>query len=351
MPTPLRRIAQLVDGKLCGDGDVPISGASTVSTVRSGEITLAENNKFLQQLAGAPAVAVVVPHGLSCEHLPFISVEDVHAAFAQIVSHFRPPRLQTRIGISPEARVSPSAQIAPDVDIHPGTTVGNEVRIGKGCVIHSGGRVMAGCSLSENVTLFPNVVLYENTSVGARTIIHAGAVIGAFGFGYEIVDGHHQISPQLGYVDIGADVEIGACTTIDRGTYGATTIGEGTKIDNQVMVAHNCRIGRHNMICSQVGIAGSTTTGDYVVMAGQVGVRDHVHIGHRATLGAKSGIMADIPDDGAFVGIPATPEREQMYTLAALARLPEMRKQLKKLQREIRKLSDGHDESSGKEAA
>ena len=144
---------------------------------------------------------------------------------------------------------------------------------------------MAGSQIGPDVTIFPNAVLYENTVVGPRCVIHAGAVLGAYGFGYYCVDGRHQLSAQLGNVVLGADVEIGAGTTIDRGTYGPTIIGEGTKIDNQVMVAHNCRIGRHNMLCSQVGIAGSTTTGDYVVMAGQVGVRDHVHIGDRRGAG------------------------------------------------------------------
>ena len=131
-------------------------------------------------------------------------------------------------------------------------------------------------------------------------------------------EGRHRRGDQLGFVQIGCDVEIGAGATIDRGTYGPTVIGEGTKIDNQVMIAHNCRIGRHNLICSQVGIAGSSSSGDYVVMAGQVGVPDHVRIGHRAVLGAKAGIMRDVPDDATVIGIPATPEREQMARQAAL---------------------------------
>jgi len=130
-------------------------------------------------------------------------------------------------------------------------------------------------------------------------------------------------------------VEVGAGTTIDRGTYGPTVIGDGTKIDDQVMVAYNCRIGRHNMLCSQVGIAGSTTTGDYVVMAGQVGVRDHVHIGTKAVLGAMAGIINDVPAEARVVGIPATPEREQMIKQAALAKLPEMRRQMKQLQHAV----------------
>ena len=156
-----------------------------------------------------------------------------------------------------------------------------------------------------------------------------------------MVGGQFQLSAQLGHVEIGCDVEIGACSTIDRGTYSATIIGDGTKIDNQVMIAHNCRIGRHNMICSQVGIAGSTTTGDYVVMAGQVGVRDHVHIGSGAVLGAKSGVANDVPDGAQMLGAPAVPIRQQKLQFAHLSRLPEMRQQIKELQRQVEALMGG----------
>ena len=191
------------------------------------------------------------------------------------------------------------------------------------------------------MTIYPNAVLYENTIVGDRSVIHAGAVIGAFGFGYKMVGGQYQLSAQLGYVEIGCDVEIGACSTVDRGTYSATIIGDGTKIDNQVMIAHNCHIGRHNMICSQVGIAGSTTTGDYVVMAGQVGVRDHVHIGERAVLGAQSGVANDVPEGAHMLGAPAVPLRQQKVQFAHLSRLPEMRQQIKELQRLVEALTAG----------
>ena len=210
--------------------------------------------------------------------------------------------------------------------------------IGDGSTIHSGVHIMAGSRIGANVTIFPNAVLYENTIVGPRCLIHANAVLGAYGFGYGFANGRHVLSAQLGNVVLGADVEIGAGSTIDRGTYGPTSIGEGTKIDDSVMVAHNCRIGRHNMLCSQVGVAGSTTTGDYVVMAGQVGVRDHVHIGDRAVLGAMAGVTNDVPADARMIGIPATPERDQKIKQAAFSKLPEMRRQLKQLQRAVDEL-------------
>ena len=141
--------------------------------------------------------------------------------------------------------------IGPDVDIHPMATIGDDVQIGRGAIIHSGARIMAGARIGEDVTIFPNAVLYEDTVVGPRCVIHACAVLGAYGFGYSSNDGRHRLSAQLGNVVLEADVEIGAGTTIDRGTYGPTLIGEGTKIDNQVMIAHNCRIGRHNVLCAR----------------------------------------------------------------------------------------------------
>jgi UDP-3-O-[3-hydroxymyristoyl] glucosamine N-acyltransferase len=263
----------------------------------------------------------------------------VHASFAKVVEQFRPVPGRRTLGVSADAFVANSARLAPHVVVHAGATIGENVEIGAGSVVHSGVRVMDDCRIGEHVVLFPNVVLYENTVIGNRVIIHAGAVLGAYGFGYQMSHGRHERGAQLGYVSVADDVEIGANATIDRGTYGPTTIGEGTKIDNLVMIAHNCRIGRNNLICSQVGIAGSCTTGDYVVMAGQVGLKDHLHIGDRVVLCAKSGVMHDIPSPGAWLGIPATPERQQLMQLASTAKLPEMRKEFRALQRQVAELA------------
>lgn len=338
--TTLETLARLVGGQIVGGGNVPICGAATLADAQAGEITLVDRPEKADILARSAASAAVIPLSFPLDRLlvPAIQSQDVHHAFAGIVSHFRPPRAVARIGIHPAAFVSPSAKLAANVDIHAGATVGDDVEIASGATIHCGARIMHGCRIGEGVTIYPNVVLYENTIVGARSTIHAGVVLGCHGFGYRLIEGRHQPSAQLGYVQIGADVEIGAGTTIDRGTYGPTIVGDGTKIDDQVMIAHNCRIGRHNMICSQVGIAGSTSTGDYVVMAGQVGVRDHVRIGDRAVLGAKAGVSQDVPAGASMLGIPAIPEREQKIQFAALSKLPEMRRQLRTLQQQVESL-------------
>jgi len=343
MQATLVELATLVGGQVVGNGHVMIQGAASLIDAMEGHITLVDQSEKNQQLENSRAAAVVAPHGFVPRSIPAIQVDDVHRAFATIFRHFYPPRASKRIGISPLASVSPTAEIGSDVDIHPFATIGDGVVIGAGATIHSGVQILSGSKIGEGTTIFPNAVLYENTEVGPRCMIHANAVLGAYGFGYGFADGRHVLSAQLGNVVLGADVEVGAGTTIDRGTYGPTSIGEGTKIDDLVMIAHNCRIGRHNMLCSQVGIAGSTTTGDYVVMAGQVGVRDHVRIGHRAVLGAMAGVTNDVPDGGRMIGIPATPERDQKIKQAAFSKLPEMRRQLKQLQRCVDALTQSQD--------
>ncbi len=350
MQATLAELAALVDGQLVGNGDLVINGAAPMNHAVPGQITLTDDCPDRHyNLTESRASAILASR--ACETtggLPTIQVDDVHDAFAKIIRHFNPPRAKPRIGVSPLAVVSPSAKLGDDVDVHPYATVADDVYIGSGSTIHSGAHIMAGSKIGSGVTVYPNAVIYEDTIVGAGCIIHGGAVLGANGFGYTQVEGRHELSAQLGNVILGANVEVGAGTTVDRGTYGPTTIGEGTKIDNQVMVAHNCQIGCHNMLCSQVGIAGSTSTGDYVVMAGQVGVRDHVHIGQGAVLGAMAGIINDVPEGSQMIGVPATPQRDQKLKQAAFSKLPEMRRQLKKLQRAVDELVEQHNKEEDK---
>jgi UDP-3-O-[3-hydroxymyristoyl] glucosamine N-acyltransferase len=338
MEATLRELADLVGGRVSGDGELKIHGAGILRDALPGEITLADKSKYANALATAKASAVVVPESFQPTGISTITVVDVHSAFAKIVRFFRPAQPRSPHGVSPDAVIHPTARIGSRVTIHAGASIGEGVEIGDECVIHAGVRILAGCRLGQQVVIFPNAVLYEDTRVGDRSIIHASAVLGAYGFGYDSSAGRHRLSAQIGYVEIGADVEIGACTTIDRGTYGPTSIGEGTKIDNQVMIAHNCRIGRHNLLCSHVGVAGSCTTGDYVVLAGQVGVRDHVNIGDRVIVGAQSGITCDLASDSHYLGSPAIPERDEIRIMAARSKLLDLRKQIKMLEKAVEEL-------------
>ncbi len=346
MSTTLEQLAQLVGGQLHGDPTTTISGAAPLGEAKPGEITLIDHRTKLARLDESPAVAAITPSDAVPTDRAAIAVDDVHQAFSAIVCHFRPPRTRPRIGRSPLAVIAESATIAADVDIHPGVVIGEDVQIGPGSTLHAGVQVMAGCRLGAGVTLMPGAVLYEDTVLGERVLVHANAVIGSYGFGYQTVEGRHQLGPQFGHVQIDHDVEIGAGTTIDRGAYGVTLIGAGTKIDNLVQIGHNCRIGQHNMICAQVGIAGSTSTGDYVVMAGQVGIRDHVHIGAGAVLGALAGVANNVEEGAVMIGIPATPEREQKLKQAALAKLPEMRREFKTVKRTLQRLVEQLDDDT-----
>lgn len=343
MEMTLAELAELVGGKLAGDGSLRITNVRRLALAGPTEVTFATDASHQNALAASPARAAIVTAEIDCTGKPCIVVDDVNEAVTQAVLQFRPRRSTASIGISPQAIVGDNVYFGEKVEIHAGALIGDDVVLGDNVVVHSGARVLAGCQIGADTTLFPNVVLYEETIIGQRCLIHAGAVIGAYGFGYEESMGRHVLSQQLGYVEINDDVEVGATTTIDRGTFGPTIIGEGTKIDNQVMIAHNCQIGRHNLICSQVGIAGSTTTGDYVVMAGQVGVRDHVHIGQRAILASKCGVPNDVPEGEIMLGSPATPLRQQKLQMAAIAKLPEMRKKFRALEKQVQALAESSD--------
>ncbi|MDR1963639.1 MAG: UDP-3-O-(3-hydroxymyristoyl)glucosamine N-acyltransferase [Planctomycetaceae bacterium] len=335
----LSELAAMVNGVLVGNGNIIIEGVAPIQNATPLELTFLERADRISLLyRKCKAAAVLVPTGVAPDGFSLIQVPDVLKAFEQIVSYFSPPRDESIRGINDRACIHPSVRCGDDVAIGPFAVIEEDVELGNNVMIHAGVQIRAGSKIGEKTTIFPNAVLYRNTVVGCRCIIHSGAVIGAFGFGYDSSQGFHKLSPQFGNVVIGNDVEIGSCSTIDRATYGSTIIGDGTKIDNLVMIGHNCKLGKYNLICAHTGIAGSTTTGDYVVMAGRVGVKDHVHIGDRAVLGAMAGILGDVEPDARLVGIPATPEKEQMKIQIALQRLPELRKEFKNLVKEVEKL-------------
>lgn len=347
------QVAGWIGGQVRGDAELCIRGIATIGRVQPGELTFVAGEKAWEQFRSSPAAAAIVS-GVTPEAegdgRPVIVVEDAEAAFAAVMSRVVPRPARSCEGISPHALISATAVIGADVTIQPGAFVGDRVTIGSRSRILSGARIMEGAVIGADTTVFPNAVIYDHCVIGDRVLIHAGAVIGAFGFGYRQREGQHRLGPQLGRVVIEDDVEIGANSTIDRGTFDDTVIGRGSKLDDQVMVGHNCRIGPHNLLCSQVGIAGSTVTGSYVVMAGQVGIGDHLEIGDGVTLCAKSGVMHSIPAGETHVGAPSMPVREQFQIWALTNKLPELRRQVRDLAAAVKAMQAGPTDAPARAA-
>ena len=317
MVATVEQLAELVRGRLVGDGSVSIRSARPVGEAGPGDITFIENDRFAKLLRGSPASAAIVgPHFSTGRNeveqsLAVIEVDDPMSAFLAVRTHLIGEQKPRWTGIHPQACVAPTAQIGADVAIYPFAYVGDGASIGDGTTLHPGAVIGDGCKLGRDCIIHPNAVLYQNVTLGDRVEIHAGSVLGGDGFGYRQVDGRHVKIPHSGRLEVENDVEVGANCTIDRATFETTRIGEGTKIDNLVMIGHNNQIGRHNLLCGQVGIAGSCKTGDYVVMAGQAGIKDKTQIGDRVIVGAQAGVHRNISDGQNVLGSPAIPVREQ----------------------------------------
>ncbi|HSI64506.1 MAG TPA: UDP-3-O-(3-hydroxymyristoyl)glucosamine N-acyltransferase [Candidatus Saccharimonadia bacterium] len=336
MNTSLNRIALLIEGEIAsGDPDLIISGFNSIQEAEPGEITFLGNPRYAPALRKCRASAVLVdgqfadvPPGMAV-----VRVDNPTLKFSTVIQRFGPPKQSFDPGVHPTAVVSPKAQMNGDM-----TYVGPHVVIEEGAVIGDGSCIHAGAYIGRNTRLglkcviHTNAVIKERCKLGNRVVIHSGAIIGTDGFGYELSDGKHVKIDQVGIVQLDDDVEVGSCTTIDRARFGRTWIGEGTKIDNLVQIAHNCVIGKHCIIVAQVGISGSTRLGNFVTMAGQVGVAGHLHIGDQVTFLAKSGVTKDHIEPGAYTGFPARPLLEGRRMLAYPARVPELLDRMRELE-------------------
>jgi UDP-3-O-[3-hydroxymyristoyl] glucosamine N-acyltransferase len=327
----VRELAEWVRGEALGDAELPISNARSLADAQPGDITIVEDDEHLGAWHASKASAAVVPGTIPVNGRPLIRVPEPRTAFARILDRLRGHPLSDTHTIDPTARVHPSARLGPGVSVGPFAVVGEETDVGPNTTLRAGAIVGRFCAIGADVTIHSGAVLYDDCRVGDRIIIHANAVVGADGFGYRSRGGRHVKVPQLGWVEIEDDVEVGASTTIDRGTFGPTRVGVGTKTGDLVMVAHNCQIGRHNVLTGQVGIAGSSTTGDHVVMAGQAGVIDHVRVGDRAVVGAQAAVMRNVPADTRVLGCPARPEGSVAQVYAVLEGLPEICEDIRRL--------------------
>lgn len=341
MSLTVRQLAEWVGGEVLGDPNTVVRNAAALGDAEPGDFSfVSDGDKNLKAWAASKASAAFVPLTFPPDPRPVIPVRDPLAAFIQVVLRLRGDRPEVR-SVHPTAVIHPTVQFGPNANVGPYVVVGEGTTVGANATIHTGAVIGRFCSIGDDFALHPNAVLYDDCRVGNRVVVHANTVIGGDGFGYRLVNGRHEKVPQVGSVEIADDVEIGACTTVDRGAIGPTRIGTGTKIDNLVMVAHNCRLGKHNILVGQVGLAGSCTTGDYVVMAGQVGTADHVHIGDRAVLGAQAGVISDIPPDSEVLGAPAIPRRQFLRMYIDMQRLGELRDELKALKKQVAALEAG----------
>jgi UDP-3-O-[3-hydroxymyristoyl] glucosamine N-acyltransferase len=338
MTFTVAEIAEKIRGDVLGDGSIPIAGFAPASVARCGDLTFAENEDFFAAAEQSLASAIIVAGPFVSQKKALIRVPNARVGLARALPIFFPPE-QPPAGIHPSTVIDPGATIDASAHIGPNCQIGRGVRIGARSILMGGNHLMPDTLVGEDTRLYPNVVVYPRTQIGCRVIIHAGTVIGSDGYGYVLDEGRHRKVLQLGNVVIHDDVEIGANTAIDRGMLGSTIIGEGSKLDNLVHVAHNVVIGRHCIITGQVGFAGSTRLGDYVVIAAQSGIADHLNIGNQVTIGAKSGVMRDIPDGGKVLGIPAVPDKQAKRQMIAVQQLPELVRRMRDLEKQVQELT------------
>lgn len=329
-----------LSGKACDLSNLEICGVEFIERASESELAFVGCKKNFSRISATSAVAIVAPKSeskLLSEFADkiFLLIAEPEAGFLQVAERLMPRRSRRSVGISPQAVVAETASIGAHTCVHPFARIGEDVQIGECCEINSGAVIGDGCIIGDNVRIDSNAVIYPDVVLGSGITIHASTVIGSDGFGYRTVNGRHERLPHLGNVVIQDDVEIGACTTIDRAKVGSTVIGSGTRIDNAVMIAHNCQIGKHNILVGQTGIAGSSTTGQYVVCAGQSGIADHVHLGDGAIIGAKAGVHKDLPGGKAYLGSPASNAAEHAKEVMSLKRLPDLRSTVKSLKRQV----------------
>jgi UDP-3-O-[3-hydroxymyristoyl] glucosamine N-acyltransferase len=336
MQATAKQLAERIQATLEGPPDTLLTDGRSLGRAGPGHLSFIESARHLPELHESRADAVVapldlplLPEAFAGRSVSVLRAADPLIAFLDLVAFLRGANRPYPEGIDPRAVVDPTVTLGPGCSVRTGVVIGAGTTLGARCVIHPGAVLGRNCKLGNDVIVFPNVTLYDDTVLGNRVIIHAGAVIGADGFGYRFHHGCHNKIPQLGWVEIGDDVEVGAGTTIDRGTVDPTIIGPGTKIDNQVQIGHNCEIGIHNLIVSQVGLGGSCVTGRYVTMAGQAGVIDHITIGDGAVLGAQAGVIRNVQAGHRVFGTPATTDAKRF--LVCLPRLPHMVRDLNRI--------------------
>ena len=333
----LKELAQAVNGRLQGSGETLVTGVASLEDAKPGDLVFVTNPKLHAVARASKASAMLVVEPLPNETRPQILTPNPLYAFAQIVREFFIPTPPPR-GIAQEVIRGTDVQIGPDVSFHPFVTIGDRVKIGARVTLFPGVYLGDDTAIGDDSILYPHVTVLQGCTIGARVILHSGTVIGSDGFGYVQHQGRHHKIPQMGTVVIEDDVELGANVTVDRATLGKTTIKRGTKIDNQVQIAHNVQVGENCILVAQVGIAGSTTIGNSVMIGGQAGLIDHLTIGDGAKIAAGSGLSHNLMPGQIVIGRPAIDHITWLKSQALAPKLPEFRDQLRNLQARVEKV-------------
>jgi UDP-3-O-[3-hydroxymyristoyl] glucosamine N-acyltransferase len=339
----LSELAAQVGGEVIGDGTLAIRGVNGLAEAGADELTFFSNIRYRKELARTHAAAVLVgPDAPPRNGVTYVQVSNPYLAFARISQIFH-PRERFEPGVRAGAHVHPGARVDVTATVMAGATVERGARVGARAVLFPGVYLGEEATLGDETVVYPNVTVRERCQVGARCILHAGCVIGAdgFGFAFDLEPPAHVKIPQAGRVRIEDDVEIGACSCVDRATHGETVVGRGSKVDNLVQIAHNVRVGPLSIICAQTGISGSAELGTGVVLAGQVGVVGHIEIGDGVKVVAQSGIAHDVPAGATVAGAPAVDYREWLKMSAALPRLADLLKEVRELRRRVGQLERG----------
>lgn len=335
-----QQIADILKGTVEGDPNVKVSNFSKIEEGKPGTLTFLANPKYTNYIYTTQASIILVNNDFVADkpiHGTLIRVFNAYAALAillEVVEKSKPKKK----GIESMTFVSDTAKVGEDIYIGAFSYISDYVTIGNNVQIYPQVHIGDGCTIGDNVILYPGVKIYAGCKIGNNCIIHSGAVIGSDGFGFAPENGEYKKIPQMGGVVIEDDVEIGANTTVDRAVMGDTIIHKGVKLDNLIQVAHNVEVGANTVMAAQVGISGSTKVGEHCMIGGQVGLGGHITIGNNTNIGAQAGIISNIKESSNIIGSPAIPVKDFFKSSIVFPKLPEMYKQLSKLEKEIEQL-------------
>jgi UDP-3-O-[3-hydroxymyristoyl] glucosamine N-acyltransferase len=346
MEITLASIADIVNGKISGDGNQKIRGAASFEDAKGDEITFASQSKFLKKIDETDAGAVIVPQNFQTPTKNIVQVDNPQIAFIKILNLFY-PALKPDFGISQDAYIGKAFLCGQDVSLSHFCVIGDNVTLGHRVVLYPNVVIGDNVIIGDDVKVLPNVTIYERCIIGNRVTIHAGSVIGSDGFGFAPEGKTYIKIPHAGIVQIDDDVEIGANNTIDRATFGKTWIQSGVKTDNLVHIAHNVTVGKNSLLVGQVGISGSVKIGKNAILAGQAGIAGHLSIGNNAIVGPQAGVAKSVPDGETVSGSSAMPHRLWLRMQRILPKLPELAKKLSEVDRRLKKLEEQQDESNG----